>query len=595
MKPLIPSSFFALWVGCSLLSTSAAQAQLLVTTHIPMRVHAFAEGAKGDVPPLSTLQSTDFAGQPTTDPVHGELFLPGLAGNAVYTYALGAAGDAPPLRSIFGPATGLHEPHGVAVDLVHGELVVANFADGFGGSITVYPRTASGNAAPLRKIEGTATGLVWTVAVAVDPVADEIFVLCQGEASDDDEASASIRVFPRTGVGNISPKRIIQGAKTRLGLPPAHMLLDLAHDELLVTAFKGAVRAYARGAQGNVAPLREIKGAKTGLSNTYGIGLLGDSELVVADRAQSQPGDDGSVLVFARTANGNVAPRRRISGPTTKLGDPAGVAVGRRALLVGGGRFSVEATWRTSAGEIGGAQPVPLTGDTGYLWFFGPTNVEVVLKVIDACALNDRYWVFAAGLTNTDVELKVTDLATGRVKAYKNPQNKPFQPILDTNAFATCGAKKSGGMRSAVLAAREANGAMAGVPPRSPWPVANAAMVTALFDALCTGLCLENDRFQVSATWRTGDGTTGSAHGVEITADTGYQWFFEPQNVEVVIKVLDACGVNGHHWVFAAGLTDVQVELAVRDTKTGAVKTYVNPQGKPFQPIQDTAAFATCP
>jgi hypothetical protein len=65
--------------------------------------------------------------------------------------------------------------------------------------------------------------------------------------------------------------------------------------------------------------------------------------------------------------------------------------------------------------------------------------------------------------------------------------------------------------------------------------------------------------------------------------------------VEVVVKVLDACTFNQKFWVFAGGLTDVQVTLKVTDTKTGAVKTYDNPRGAAFQPILDTSAFATCP
>ena len=45
----------------------------------------------------------------------------------------------------------------------------------------------------------------------------------------------------------------------------------------------------------------------------------------------------------------------------------------------------------------------------------------------------------------------------------------------------------------------------------------------------------------------------------------------------------------------AAGLTDVRVVLTVTDTKTGAVRQYTNNLGTPFQPIQDTSAFSTCP
>jgi hypothetical protein len=63
----------------------------------------------------------------------------------------------------------------------------------------------------------------------------------------------------------------------------------------------------------------------------------------------------------------------------------------------------------------------------------------------------------------------------------------------------------------------------------------------------------------------------------------------------MVTKVLNGCGLGGHHWVFAGGLTDVNVVLTVIDTANGSVKVYDNPQGTAFAPIQDTGAFATCP
>ena len=108
-----------------------------------------------------------------------------------------------------------------------------------------------------------------------------------------------------------------------------------------------------------------------------------------------------------------------------------------------------------------------------------------------------------------------------------------------------------------------------------------------------TAMCLNNNRFKVEATWQTSN-QSGQANVVKLTSDTGYLWFFSSSNVEVVIKVLNACGINGY-WVFAGGLTDVRVTLTVTDTQTGAVKQYTNPQGTPFAPIQDTSAFSTCP
>jgi len=107
-------------------------------------------------------------------------------------------------------------------------------------------------------------------------------------------------------------------------------------------------------------------------------------------------------------------------------------------LCVAGGRFSVQATFDAGGGNAGNAHAVALTTDTGYLWFFSDTNVEVVVKVLDGCSLNSQWWVFAGGLTNVAVTLTVTDTKTGTVKTYHNPASTTFQPIQDTSAFATC-------------------------------------------------------------------------------------------------------------------------------------------------------------
>lgn len=106
---------------------------------------------------------------------------------------------------------------------------------------------------------------------------------------------------------------------------------------------------------------------------------------------------------------------------------------------------------------------------------------------------------------------------------------------------------------------------------------------------------LNDSRFRVTTRWRTPQGTSGSGQAVALTDDSGTFWFFNEANVEVVVKVLDACVVNDRFWVFAAGLTNVEVELSVFDTETGSERVYRNPLETPFQPIQDTDAFATCP
>lgn len=107
-------------------------------------------------------------------------------------------------------------------------------------------------------------------------------------------------------------------------------------------------------------------------------------------------------------------------------------------LCLNQNRFRVQVDWRTPTGESGVGQAVSLTQDTGYFWFFNQDNVEMVIKVLDACSFANRFWVFAGGLTNVDVEISVEDTRSGIARSYSNPQNTPFQPIQDTNAFATC-------------------------------------------------------------------------------------------------------------------------------------------------------------
>ena len=107
-------------------------------------------------------------------------------------------------------------------------------------------------------------------------------------------------------------------------------------------------------------------------------------------------------------------------------------------------------------------------------------------------------------------------------------------------------------------------------------------------------LCLQDGRFRVRARWAASPGTGTAAFAQALTGDAGYFWFVDPENVEVTVKVLDGCAINDHFWVFAAGMTNVRVELTVTDTEDGETKTYVNPLDRRFRTITDTSAF-DCP
>ena len=109
-------------------------------------------------------------------------------------------------------------------------------------------------------------------------------------------------------------------------------------------------------------------------------------------------------------------------------------------------------------------------------------------------------------------------------------------------------------------------------------------------------LCLNDLRFQVQASWTDYQGHTGlgTVFGSG-TPDSGFFWFFSPTNVEMLLKVLNGCGVNGHYWVFGAAATDVAYTIQVTDTQTGEVRTYTNPLGTSSPAITDAAAFEACP
>lgn len=108
-------------------------------------------------------------------------------------------------------------------------------------------------------------------------------------------------------------------------------------------------------------------------------------------------------------------------------------------------------------------------------------------------------------------------------------------------------------------------------------------------------LCLAEGRFAVTATYRTPQGETGAGRAIDFTGDSGYFYFFDAGNVELVVKVLDACSVYQHYWVFVSGLTNLEVEVTVTDTLTGVHRSYQNQRLLPFQPVLDFASFATCP
>jgi plastocyanin len=113
--------------------------------------------------------------------------------------------------------------------------------------------------------------------------------------------------------------------------------------------------------------------------------------------------------------------------------------------------------------------------------------------------------------------------------------------------------------------------------------------------ASSTVLCLTNNRFAVHLTWRSAS-SSGDGHTVPLPAapDSGLFYFEQSSNIEMLIKVLNACSFTPNYWVFFAATTNVELFVTVSDTQTGKTRVYFNPLNTAALPVQDTSAF-NCP
>jgi hypothetical protein len=113
----------------------------------------------------------------------------------------------------------------------------------------------------------------------------------------------------------------------------------------------------------------------------------------------------------------------------TALGGP------EEALRLDDGRFRVFVDWNDGRGGSGAGVPVAFDDRSGHFWFFRSDNPELLVKLIDACEPFDRWWFFAAGLTDVEVEIEVFGPGLFQHKVYSRPAGDAFEPILDTDAF----------------------------------------------------------------------------------------------------------------------------------------------------------------
>jgi hypothetical protein len=125
-----------------------------------------------------------------------------------------------------------------------------------------------------------------------------------------------------------------------------------------------------------------------------------------------------------------------------------------------------------------------------------------------------------------------------------------------------------------------------------------AAGPTSCGSSTTSALCLQT-RFQITTKWRTnptpGTRTDGDGHVVVFGPDSGIFWFFNSNNWEVMVKAINACGLNSRYWIYSAATTDQFYRMEIFDFKGLKSKIYFNYPGAPAPALTDSSAFATCP
>ena len=144
-------------------------------------------------------------------------------------------------------------------------------------------------------------------------------------------AHPQIAAFARLANGSAKPTRSIAGQNTLITRTIHDMAYDPVHDEIVVPQFFAfAILTFRGDANGNVAPVRKIFGPSTQIRNPDSVSLDPvHGEIYV-------PQDNNRLLVFSRDTNGDSAPIRILN---TQDGDPNRVVIDpvHNLLIVSGG------------------------------------------------------------------------------------------------------------------------------------------------------------------------------------------------------------------------------------------------------------------
>ncbi len=256
-----------------------------------------------------------------------------MAHPQVAAFARLANGDAKPTRAIAGQNSQITRTiHDLAYNALTDEIVIPQF---YAQAIMTYRGGANGDEKPIRVIMGDKTQITTPARLGLDAVHKEVYVPLGDE----------ILVFPSDAEGNIAPIRTIKGPDTMLGADA--LTIDPVHNLLIVSGQHPRQRGERAAGRADGAARQQAEGGEEG------------------------GGGQGQILIFDRTANGNVKPKAEIFGPNTKIGRTGLITnyPPRQFILLG-----VPSVERESPNNFVGVWSEKDNGDVPPRWQIGGPN-----------------------------------------------------------------------------------------------------------------------------------------------------------------------------------------------------------------------------
>ena len=192
----------------------------------------------------------------------------------------------------------------------------------------------------------------------------------------------AILIFRGGANGEEPPLRVIQGPHTKIDGPPNlgndRVSIDPEHDEIYIPATPSSILVFDRKANGDVAPKRVLTGADTQIRGMASVAVDPVHNVLVANTRNS-------LLIFDRTADGNAKPRKVIAGPKSGVANISSFQVyPPKGLIVAGGQGGFIGAWSIDDdGDVAPRWKIPVQQLTGYVASgiaLDPAHKEMILS-----------------------------------------------------------------------------------------------------------------------------------------------------------------------------------------------------------------------